>query len=397
LGSGSYVLFINIAMAALVAGGFVVAYAHDRRRMQALCWIAAALCVIANGVIEAAMPHLHSPAALRIAGYSCFMAGLGLLGLGFSHQYTSKFPFGAAIAIFIGALIVNVAILDMERNSLARMFLFQTPYALMGCLSVPMIARFKNKSALDYLALATMALFNLHFVLRPFTARLLGGMGENASAYLSTPYAAFDQTVLAILAMALVTVMSLLLVRDVISSLTKVSVTDPLSGLLNRRGFLDRANAFIQTSRGTHQKVFLVIADIDHFKAINDAHGHEMGDKVIQAFGNLLETLASAGTSVARIGGEEFAVLFTSPNEAVARLYCESIRMAAEVGAFDSERSLPRFTASFGVAGLAPGESLDSLSRRADMALYSAKQGGRNRVSVAGQPMENSGRPAIAA
>jgi diguanylate cyclase (GGDEF)-like protein len=219
--------------------------------------------------------------------------------------------------------------------------------------------------------------------MRPVTSRLLGGMGESAQDYLTTPYAAFDQTVLAITALALAALMCLVLVRDVFRGLTKASLTDPLSGLLNRRGFLDEAKSFIDGALAKKHNVFLAIADIDHFKSINDTHGHETGDKVIQAFGTLLDTLAASGTSVARIGGEEFAILFNAPNMALARLYCESIRTAAEVGAADKHDVLPRFTVSIGLAGLLPGESLESLTRRADQALYSAKQGGRNRVAIA--------------
>jgi diguanylate cyclase (GGDEF)-like protein len=386
VGSGSYVLFINIAMAAIVAAGFLFAYLHDRRRVQALCWIGAACLVIVNGAIEAMMPHLSSLAPLRVIAYACFMGGLGLLGLGFSHQYKVKFLWGPAITVFAASVIVNIAILDMARNSPLRMFLYHAPYCLMGGLSVLVLMRARHKSLLDYLLLCVMALFNLHFLTRPLTAHLLGGMGENASAYLSTPYAAFDQTALAIIGMTLTALMSLVLVRDVIRSLTKASVTDPLSGLLNRRGFEERARSFIGASHGAGQNVFLAIADIDHFKTINDTHGHETGNRVIEAFGALLKTLAASGTSVARIGGEEFAILFPSPNMPLARLYCESIRTAAEVGAADKDRALPRFTASFGLAGLVSGESLEGLTRRADLALYRAKQGGRNKVAIA-EPM----------
>ena len=129
--------------------------------------------------------------------------------------------------------------------------------------------------------------------------------------------------------------------------------------------------------------MFLATADIDHFKSINDSSGHETGDRVIQAIGALPDTLAAPGTSVARIGGEGFAILFHSPNTALARLYCESIRTAAEVGAADKERVLPPFTVSFGLSGHVLGESLESLARSADLALYEAKQAGRNRVAIA--------------
>jgi diguanylate cyclase (GGDEF)-like protein len=383
VGSGSYVLFINIAMAGIVASVFLFAFLHDRRRVQTLCWLAACGLVIINGAIEAAAPQLISNALLRVTAFSCFLAAIGLLGLGFSHQYKVKYPLGPAITIYVGAIFVNIAILDMARNSALRLYLYHGPYFLMGCLAALMVLRAREKTFLEYLLFTVVALLDLHFLMRPVTSRMLGGVGDSAGAYLATPYGAFDQTALAILTMSMAALLSLMLVRDIIRGLTKVSVTDPLSGLLNRRGFLEKARPFIDASRGAGRNVFLVIADIDHFKLVNDTHGHETGDGVIQAFGLLLETLAAAGTSVARIGGEEFALMFNAPNIALARLYCESIRTAAEVGAAGKDEALPRFTVSFGLAALVAGESLESLTRRADLALYSAKQGGRNRVAIA--------------
>jgi diguanylate cyclase (GGDEF)-like protein len=383
LGSGNCVLLVNIAMAAIVAAGFLFAYIHDRRRIQALCWIGAAVMVLIDGALEAAAPHLFMFAPLRVFAYCCFLAGIGLLALGFAHQYRVKFPTGPVIGLYLASLMINIAILDMPRGSALRLALYHWPYFLMGCIAAVMIFSAKGKTLLDHLLCGIVSLLCLHFLMRPLSAQFFGGMGKSPAEYLSTPYAAFDQTALAILAMALVTLMSLVLVRDVIRSLTKTSFTDPLSGLLNRRGFLERAREFMQISSVSRRDVFLAIADIDHFKSINDTKGHGTGDQVIQAFGAMLEALSADGTSVARIGGEEFAILFNAPNMALARLYCESIRTAAEVGAADKQDQLPRFTASFGLAGLVQGESLESLTRRADQALYSAKQRGRNRVAIA--------------
>jgi diguanylate cyclase (GGDEF)-like protein len=390
VGSGSYVLFINIAMAGIVASVFLFAYLQDRRRTQALCWLGACGLVIINGAIEAAMPQLSAYDPLRVGLFTCFLSAIGLLGYGFSHQYKVKFPLGPAVTIFAASVIVNVAILDMERNSMLRMYLYHGPYFLMGSISALMLLRAPQKALLEYLLIAILGLLNLHFIMRPVAARMLGGMGDSASSYLSTHYAAFDQTALAIIALALAALMSLVLVREVIRNLTKVGVTDTLSGLLNRRGFLEEAKNVIDEPQTMGRNVFLTIADIDHFKAINDTHGHEAGDRVIQAFGALLATLAADGTRVARIGGEEFAVLFSAPNTALARLYCESIRTAADVGAAGKEEALPRFTVSFGLAALVAGESLASLTRRADLALYGAKQGGRNRVAIAEPIMSES-------
>jgi diguanylate cyclase (GGDEF)-like protein len=323
----------------------------------------------------------------RVLSYACFLAALTFLALGLAHHYRQVFPSRLVFIILLTAMTTNILMIDVDRNSVLRLIVYNAAYVAMGLVSAALVQKVRKRLWLDNVLLAVLVLFNVHFLLRPLSVQLFGGMGQNASAYLASRYAAFDQTTLAILGMALVLSLSLLLGRDVVSSLIKVSVTDPLSGLLNRRGFVDRATTFIQSTHATTQQVFLVMADIDYFKSINDKFGHETGDRVIQAFGDLLGMLSGTGTSVARVGGEEFAVLFASPNEQLARLYCESVRTAAEVGVADKNRDLPRFTASFGLAALAPGETIESLTRRADAALYRAKQQGRNRLAIAEPPL----------
>lgn len=391
---GSYILYINLSMAAITAAVFLGAYLNDRRRFQALCWMGACCLVIINGAIEALLPQLALAAALRVLAYACFLAALGLLGAGLAHQCRVKFSWGAAITIFSAAMLVNIAILDMPRSAPLRLYLYHGPYFLMGSLSALTVLRGRHKGLLEYLMLAAVCLLNLHFLFRPTAVRLLGGMGESPQTYLSTPYAAYDQTVLAIVALALAALLSLALVRDIIRSLTKVSVTDPLSGLLNRRGFLENAQRFLKSAALPGHGVYLAIADIDHFKKINDAHGHDVGDKVIRAFGQLLESVAVPGSSVARLGGEEFGVLFRAPSEALARMCCENFRALADAGAGAGESGLPPYTASFGLALRLPHESIESLSHRADLALYSAKQAGRNLVALAGAV---AAQPALAA
>lgn len=380
---GSYVLYINLSMAAIVAGVFLCAYLQDKRRIQALCWLGACGFVLINGTIEAVVPQLSLITGLRVLAYACFMAALGLLALGLAYQLRVKFPWMAVATFFALSMILNIAILDMERNAPLRLYLYHGPYMLMGSFSAWIILHARHKAVLEYLLLAAVSLLNLHFLLRPTAAKLLGGMGDSPQAYLSTPYAAYDQTVLAIIALALAALLSLVLVREVIRSLTKVSVTDPLSGLMNRRGFLESAQKFLHNPPATGQVIYVAVADIDYFKSINDRYGHEAGDKVIKAFGDLLMVIAADGANVARIGGEEFAIMFGAPNSAAARLYAQNIRNATELGAADKDRDLPRFTVSIGVAGKAEGEPLNALMRRADLALYRAKQDGRNRVVLA--------------
>jgi diguanylate cyclase (GGDEF)-like protein len=383
LGSGYYLLCVNIALALLVAGGFAAAYGADKRRKQALHWIAGALCVAADAVVEAVIPFMVTIPLARVATFTFFLLSLTFLAAGIAVQYRQRLKWRPIAGLFAASVVLNILILDLERNAPIRIVLHNLPYVAMLLVSVVLIWKSPRKKWLDYLFLADLTLVGAHFALRPVSSALLGGMGGTAADYLTTPYSAFDQMILSVLGMGLVALMAATLVRDVFRTLVKTSETDPLSGLLNRRGFVDRAKKMIASEVDPAKQVFLIIADIDHFKSVNDRYGHETGDRVIKAFGELLVQVATDGACVARIGGEEFAVIFSAPGAAAAKLYCDSIRNATELGAADKDRDLPRFTVSLGVSNAVAGEPLNELMRRADLALYCAKQDGRNRVVLA--------------
>jgi diguanylate cyclase (GGDEF)-like protein len=124
----------------------------------------------------------------------------------------------------------------------------------------------------------------------------------------------------------------------------------------------------------------VILLDIDHFKQLNDTHGHEAGDQALITVATVLRDRSRAGDFVARYGGEEFVVLCPGADIAAAGVVAESLREAVE----DYDGPPARFTASFGVAAF-PASSADpsALVRTADKALYVAKQGGRNRVEYA--------------
>jgi diguanylate cyclase (GGDEF)-like protein len=128
--------------------------------------------------------------------------------------------------------------------------------------------------------------------------------------------------------------------------------------------------------------VSLVIADIDHFKSINDSFGHATGDRAIAAFAQFLRTALSDHHVAGRIGGEEFAIVLPGTNLVAARLFAEGVRGVAAGLSVEGIPETCRLTASFGVAELAQGEGLSELMHRADKALYDAKDSGRDRVRV---------------
>jgi diguanylate cyclase len=162
-----------------------------------------------------------------------------------------------------------------------------------------------------------------------------------------------------------------------------LALTDPMTGLLNRRGFDYQMQ---RIGHGSLQGCTLLIVDIDHFKAINDAHGHLLGDKVIVAVANVLRACVGERGPIARIGGEEFAVLLSHTSSAGGVELAERIRAAVEQGKIrrgDTEESIGNVTVSLGVATSGDNDQFEAVIARADRALYQSKTAGRNRVTVA--------------
>jgi diguanylate cyclase (GGDEF)-like protein len=156
--------------------------------------------------------------------------------------------------------------------------------------------------------------------------------------------------------------------------LTRLAATDPLTGLQNRRAFLEQAALRLSKldSGATASAIFL---DIDYFKSLNDQFGHAVGDQALSAVARALKALTTAGDIVSRIGGEEFALLHDAALRPAGQL-AETLRMA--IGRI--ARPDGHLSASFGVAEYRPGESVMALLDRADEALLRAKHSGRDRV-----------------
>jgi diguanylate cyclase (GGDEF)-like protein/PAS domain S-box-containing protein len=164
--------------------------------------------------------------------------------------------------------------------------------------------------------------------------------------------------------------------------LERLATLDPLTGVWNRRRFLEALEAEMERFRRYVQPVSLIMFDLDHFKAVNDRFGHGAGDKVLAETARLARENVRATDSLARLGGEEFAVL--SPGSDVPRALSLSEKLRRFMGAH--QFPLDGFiTASFGVAGLEAGMDIDQWLGRADDALYAAKRAGRNTVRAWGE------------
>lgn len=176
--------------------------------------------------------------------------------------------------------------------------------------------------------------------------------------------------------------------REANARIELLSNTDPLVRAFNRRYLGDQLEREAEYARRHRSPLALVMTDIDHFKSINDKHGHRVGDEVLQGFVDRVRTLIRPGGDwIARYGGEEFAIVLLHADVTAAAAAAERIRAACAEKPLVTSAGLLTVTASFGAAALdlaAPaGGAIDAMLRAADAALYKSKHAGRNRVSSA--------------
>jgi diguanylate cyclase (GGDEF)-like protein len=154
------------------------------------------------------------------------------------------------------------------------------------------------------------------------------------------------------------------------------AATDPLTGLLNRRSFENRAQDLIR-----RQVPFaLAMGDLDHFKKLNDTHGHDAGDRALRAFSQTLRASLRGEDLVCRYGGEEFVILFPQSSATVAAAALGRVQQELLVSVAGG--AVAPFTVSFGVTNFEQDQSLEEVCRVADAALFRAKREGRNRVVI---------------
>lgn len=168
------------------------------------------------------------------------------------------------------------------------------------------------------------------------------------------------------------------------AALAELATTDPLTQLKNRRMFYTQAEQNLASGRRSGQDISVLLLDIDHFKKVNDTHGHHAGDEVLVCVAQLLVALMRGADTVARFGGEEFVVLLPDTNKLGAAVLAERIRTAIErkkitVGG----RNIP-VTVSIGIATVSAAEveTIDQVLNVADQRLYLAKNNGRNRICL---------------
>lgn len=166
----------------------------------------------------------------------------------------------------------------------------------------------------------------------------------------------------------------------------RLSVTDPLTGVFNRRHLMDQLQAEIERAARYGRHLSAIMCDVDHFKHINDTYGHQVGDQVLVKFANSLRSTLRASDWIARYGGEEFTIVLPETNLAAAIVAAEHCRAEVARAPFIIDGQMIPVTASFGVSGwqdvVPVGSMLDKLIGSCDAGVYASKAAGRNLVTA---------------
>jgi diguanylate cyclase (GGDEF)-like protein len=381
MSGAGFLLAVNFLIAQCFCMFFLAVSARSRNRVAAR-WFAGTYAVASLSTVFELLVAYVPPAKLwAILAFAAMLGGMLMLRIGVGHLYGLKTSRPFLAAVFVAFVSLDYVIYDLPRGTLAHALPYQTPFAVALGMSAFAVWRARPASFVDRALIVLLALTSAHFLAKAFAA-VLAGSGNTAKDYLASQFALVSQSMGAVLIVTVGLMLLCVLVLEIVAEEKVNAEVDPLSGLLNRRGFDNRINA-LMASAGPHG---LILCDIDHFKSVNDTHGHQGGDAAIRAFGEALQVSAPQAALVARIGGEEFALFLPNTGKEATLLFAQTLRATRAVAPIPGLPPAVRITASFGVAAVTRDEPLRFAMRRADDALYAAKNAGRDCVREAEPP-----------
>lgn len=371
------VSLITPAFALLFAGVFAAMWWRDRARLHLLAFALSYFALVLSFLLVVLVFDGKSPAmAVAVA----LISGFGAAAIGWGAARRMGLPSPIAGYSIIGVLTALFAGLAAAYGQPRVLMLAQnTGSSLIFVLGALVLWGERSPRLLDRALVWLMALFAAHGFSRPLQAMLAEG-GLESLRFGASNFQAVNVVIIGVLSVSMAMIMLAQAVQDNFQQEQEAATIDPLSGLMMRRAFEQEVRAAVARAKPRGSPLSLIVADIDHFKAINDAHGHAVGDQVIAGFGHLLADKIRPSDVAGRIGGEEFCVLAWNCHGTAASALAERVRAAVRDSRGRAGNVELTISASFGVAEWHPGETFAEVFARADAALYEAKNCGRNRV-----------------
>ncbi len=376
-----YILISMVFTSTALSVIFFIAWKTQGKKPYALSWSVAFMAATLQWFITLNAAWFNSPEAHWLLVTACALAliTLSIRGhsqrTGFKYLPSNLWPYtGAVFAVIAWTTVVDPHV--GWRTALVPAYACITLF-----LSAVMIIRHRDKPrAAEWATAVSMVLFATSQGIAAGMALLQGAGGDEAyrSLYLHYNFitlpAGYITTSMFIIFM---------LASDLSAQMKEIAIRDELTGLLNRRGFKESGRRAFSHARRNESPLTVIMTDIDRFKFINDKYGHAAGDAALIHFSRLLEESRRVEDIVARVGGEEFALLL--PGTELRDAMAIADQLCNNVGATPMDMTsvgLP-MTSSFGVAAISESDhTLDDMVLRADRALYRSKRAGRNQVDL---------------
>lgn len=350
---------------------FVGAWLMERKRSYLLL-LAGACALFALGATSQTFGWPPGTGPNAVVSGALYTAAVVAAAEGLLRRSHKRFGLDVDVAIVAGFTVLLAYYFYVERSLIARVYIQSFGYGLILLVTALRLSSLARGRIVDKVLFWVLLLFAVQFF--PRTLLTIGfSAPADRAAFANSVFWQALQLSLAVLGAGLAMAILAAAVADVIDDLQREREVDHLTGVFNHRGFEDRISR--QLRNGQHS---LVVCDIDRFKAINDAHGHDIGDVVLQAVARALSQSVRKGDVVGRLGGEEFAVLL--PHTDAQEAYECAERLRAAIAHCEFEQPGLAVTASFGVATQTTGEAWTPLFKRVDARLYEAKRSGRNRT-----------------
>ncbi|MBV8035305.1 GGDEF domain-containing protein [Roseateles sp.] len=324
-----------------------------------------------------------------LGGNWLLMAGLAALAAAVSRHLLNREPPVWHHGLLLAAALVVPAVLDVPTPVRAGAMSVAMGVLLLPATLAAMRLGWRGELSFRAVALLLLLASLLLWLRAGLAARWLGAPPAEAAAWQDGSRDVFLLAFLAVLAAGFAFVLAHF--ERMASQMRKLASVDGLTGAMNHSTTVSLLAHAMERGRREGQPVGFVMLDLDHFKRVNDRHGHAMGDQVLKAVAACARARLRGSDVFGRLGGEEFGLVLPATGAVGARHLAEQVRLAVEALELRGDGGQPlRVTLSAGVAEAARGDTPETLMHLADKALYQAKQKGRNRVVVADDWLRNS-------
>lgn len=382
MSSQIFIMLLNPGIGLLLAATFYLLWSYQRSQryilLAAAGYVLNALAFLIQDVLPTLPFHID-----RILSNAFFLGSAWVLAAAILQRFHVRPPhliFGLLTGV---ALTAVVWFLYVSPNMTARILFASSAIGGIALVLSASLWPAPKKHLIDKLLFWFGLLAAANFILRPLAILWLAGSFGGEAGFRSSLYWTTVQFGQALISIMIALNLMVAVAIDLLADLKHEAFGDKLSGLLNRRGFESRASAALADCHRRGLPASFLIADLDHFKQVNDTYGHAAGDRVITLFGELFNVVRSPDMIAGRIGGEEFAVLLPGIDLAAGKLFADSLRAGLCAAAAGRLPQGLRPTVSIGLCNASPGMDLYAVLAEADGALYQAKKSGRDRVQVA--------------